>query len=120
MAHCTRNAGYVARHASEVAPTPCPCGESFRIITREDTREVGFHITRITDSKRHYHKKTTEVYHILRGYGVLEIGSDRIDLRPGLTILIEKGTPHRGWGDFETIVVVVPAFDPADEYLTEE
>ena len=108
------------RHLNDVEPTACPCGSSQRIITVNDTPVAGFHITHIQDSKKHYHKNTTEIYHILEGQGVLEIGEDRIDLSPGLTVLIEKGTPHRGWGDFKTIVVPIPAFDASDEYLVEK
>ena len=120
MSHTTKNPGYIVRHVSDVVPTPCPCGSSVRIITREDTPEAGFHITHITDSQRHYHKKTTEIYHIIEGHGVLELGEDHVDLRPGLTILIEKETPHRGFGNFKTIVIMIPAFDNTDEYIVGE
>ncbi len=115
-----KSKGYVARHKDDVTPTPCPCGSAIRIITRDDTTVAGFHITHIQDSKRHYHKNTTEIYYILEGKGVLEIGDDSVELTPGLTILIEPGTPHRGYGDFKTIVAPVPAFDPNDEYLCDE
>lgn len=120
MTQSASKPGYLARHLSEVNPTPCPCGSSWRIITRDDCADAGFHVTHITDSKRHYHKRTTEIYHILEGSGVLEVGDDRVELRPGLTVLIEKGTPHRGFGDFKTIVVPIPAFDPSDEFLVDE
>ncbi len=111
--------GYVVRHLLEVDPVPCPCGSSTRIITSKDTEKASFHITRIQDSTRHYHKKTTEIYHILEGEGTLEVGEESIPLNPGQTILIEAGTPHRGYGDFETIVVAIPAFDPEDEFFPE-
>ena len=116
----TTNKGYVVRRLEEVEPVPCPCGSSTRIITSKDTPAASFHITSIQDSTRHYHKNTTEIYHILEGSGVLEIGEDKIELEPGLTILIEKNTPHRGYGDFKTIVTAIPAFDPEDEYFLEE
>lgn len=112
--------GYLVRHIDEVRPTPCPCGSSTRIITANDTPTAGFHITHIQDSQKHYHKRTTEIYHILEGQGVLEIGDDTVELKPGVTILIEPGTPHRGYGDFKTIVVPIPAFDPSDEFIVDE
>ncbi|RJP23470.1 MAG: cupin domain-containing protein [Candidatus Omnitrophota bacterium] len=104
----------------EVAPVPCPCGSSTRIITAKDTAAASFHVTHIRDSTRHYHKKTTEIYHILEGEGVLEIGGDSVPLTPGQTVLIEAGTPHRGYGDFKTIVVAVPAFDAGDEFFPDD
>ena len=109
--------GYVCRHVNDVEPIPCPCGSSTRIITAKDTLEAGLHVTHIKDSIKHYHKKTTEIYYILEGKGVLEIGDDEIELTPGMTVLIKKGTPHRGYGDFKTIVVPIPAFDPEDEFF---
>lgn len=112
--------GYVARHINDVEPVPCPCGSSTRIISVKDTDEASFHITHIKDSIRHYHKNTTEIYHILEGSGVLEIADDTVELSPGMTVLIEKNTPHRGYGDFKTIVVAIPAFDPEDEFFTIE
>ncbi len=116
----SRHPGYIVRHIDEVEPIPCPCGSSTRIITSADTPVAGFHVTHIQDSRKHYHKNTTEIYHILEGSGYLEIGVDTVELRPGLTVLIHKGTPHRGYGDFKTIVVPIPAFDPADEFFPEE
>ena len=117
MAQIQPQTGYVVKHRDDVQPIPCPCGSSTRIVTSEDTPVAGFHITHIQDSKKHYHKKTTEIYYILEGQGCLEVGEDTVELRPGVTVLIHPGTPHRGYGDFKTIVVPVPAFDPEDEYL---
>ncbi len=120
MSQLATDTGYVVRHVDDVEPTPCPCGSATRIIKADDCKDVGFHITHIQDSRTHYHKKTTEIYHILEGHGTLEIGSDKVELRPGLTILIKPGTPHRGYGDFKTIVVPQPAFDPSDEFFPDE
>lgn len=119
MTETTEKKGYVARHMGDVEPTPCPCGSAVRIITSRDTPEASFHVTTIRDSVLHYHKKTTEIYHILEGSGVLEIAGDSVELTPGMTVLIKKGTPHRGYGDFKTVVTAIPAFDPEDEYFPE-
>ena len=89
-------------------------------ILRQSSSPVGFHVTHIQDSKKHFHKNTTEVYYILDGNGFLEIGDETVPLKPGTTVLIRPGTPHRGYGDFKTIVVCHPAFDPQDEYFPEE
>jgi mannose-6-phosphate isomerase-like protein (cupin superfamily) len=112
--------GFLVRHQDDVTPTPYPCGSATRIITAKDSSPVGFHVTHIQDSKKHFHKNTTEVYYILDGNGFLEIGDETVPLKPGTTVLIRPGTPHRGYGDFKTIVVCHPAFDPQDEYFPEE
>ncbi len=115
-----KNPPYIVKQTSDVPPVVCPCGSSTRIITRDDTPVAGFHITHIQDSRRHYHQKTTEIYHILEGRGFMEIAGDTLAVEPGTTLLIPPGVPHRGYGDFRTIVVPVPAFDPEDEFLVEE
>jgi len=71
------------------------------------------------DSQKHYHKKCTEFYYILEGEGILELGDDEVKLTPGTAIMIEKGIPHRGKGDFQALIIGVPTFDPDDEYFVD-
>jgi quercetin dioxygenase-like cupin family protein len=106
-------------HASDVAPVPCPCGQSRRIITRAQSPEVGLHVTHIVAGEAHYHKRTTEIYYVLSGHGMIELDGKTHELTPGSTVHIPPGVKHRGWGDFETIVVTSPAFDAADEFVAD-
>lgn len=92
------------------------CGQSTRVITHRDTPVINIHVTHILDSVKHYHKQTTEVYHILEGKGKMELEDETVDVRPGVTILIPTGVWHRGYGDFKTIVIGTPAQTPGDEY----
>ena len=80
--------GYQVRHLRDATVVPCPCGTSRRIFTREDTPVANLHVTEITDSRRHYHKKATEYYYILEGSGKMELNDDVIDLAPGLAVHI--------------------------------
>jgi uncharacterized protein YjlB len=98
----------------------CPCGQSTRLLTRADTPICNVHVTHIFDSRRHYHKKCTEVYFILEGRGKMELDGDLLDVRPGMAILIEPGTRHRLWGDVRALIVGIPALEPDDEYFDEE
>jgi mannose-6-phosphate isomerase-like protein (cupin superfamily) len=109
--------GYLYRKQSEVAPVPCPCGSSTRILTVADTPVANLHVTHITDSVKHYHKACTEYYYILEGAGKMELGEDVVDLEPGVTILIEPGTPHRAYGDVTCLIVGVPAWHHDDEFF---
>src|SRR5262245_57675769 len=115
----TTTAGYLVRRIEEAPTVPCPCGQSTRPLTRADTPTCNFHITHITDSVKHYHKKCTEVYYILEGEGKMELNDDWVEIRPGMVIYIEAGTPHRlvSPGGVRTIVFGVPALDPEDEYF---
>jgi len=112
--------GYLARHLADVEGTTCPCGESRRIFTRDDGPLANIHVTTIREAEPHYHKHVTEFYYILEGEGVLKIGDDELALTPGLLIRIDPGTVHSGHGDFKTLVMGVPAWDPADEHFPKE
>jgi mannose-6-phosphate isomerase-like protein (cupin superfamily) len=115
----TTTARYSVRRAEDAPTVPCPCGQSTRIVSAADGLGCSFHITRITDSTRHYHRKTAEVYYILEGSGQMELDGDTVDISPGTVITIPPGTRHRLYspGGVSTIVVGVPAFDAADEYF---
>lgn len=111
----------LVRHRDEVAPVDCPCGQSRRIITRDQSPNVGLHVTRITSGDLHFHERTEEIYYVLSGQGTIELDGVAHELTPGTTVHIPPGVKHRGWGDFETVIVTCPAFDPEDEtVLTEE
>ena len=109
----------MVRHISEVQAVPCQCGSSTRIITREDTPVANLHVTHIMDSEKHYHMGCTEYYYILEGHGYMELNDDVVELKPGLVVVIEPGTAHRGYGDFKTLIVGIPAWDHSDEFFCE-
>lgn len=111
--------GYVVRHVSEVEAVPCPCGTSIRLFTEQDNSTANVHVTHILDSKKHYHNECTEFYYILEGKGKLEVGEDTVELEPGTCVMIEPGTPHRGWGDFRTLIVGVPPQKKDDEVIVD-
>ncbi|MFH1742815.1 MAG: cupin domain-containing protein [bacterium] len=110
-------ANYIYRRIEEVTGTPCPCGEAFRIIGSQDEVPVSFHVVKIKqDSQRHYHKRMTEIYYCLEGSGWIELDSERLPFDPGVLVVINPGTHHRAVGDLTIINIVVPPFDPSDEY----
>ncbi|MDH7481394.1 MAG: cupin domain-containing protein [Armatimonadota bacterium] len=113
-------ANYIYRKLEEVPTIQCPCGESTRIITCEDTPVANIHVTYITDSKKHYHKKVTEFYYILEGIGEMELGDEVVPLEPGVTILIPPGLPHRAYGEVKCLIVGVPAWQHDDEFFCGE
>ncbi|GIW79114.1 MAG: cupin [Gemmatales bacterium] len=113
------NKGYLVRHVNDSPTVPCPCGQSTRILTRNDEPVCNLHVTFIKDSVMHYHKECTEVYYILQGRGKMELNGDVIEVEPGNVIFIEPFTRHRLWSDegVSTIVFGVPALNPEDEYF---
>ena len=79
-----------------------------------------FRCYRPSDSRTHYHKKLTESYYFLEGEGHLELDGKLYPVKPGNTVMIRPGTRHRavpGNGPMKIINIVVPPFDPADEWF---
>lgn len=111
--------GYSIRPAADAPTVPCPCGQSTRIVSAADGLGCSFHVTEIRDSVRHYHRVTAEVYYILDGTGFMELNGETVAVGPGLVVTIDPGTRHRLWSEagVRTVVVGVPAFDPADEFF---
>jgi len=108
------------RKLADAAPVPCPCGQSWRIITRTDNDRVSVHRVRINgEAKTHYHKTLSEYYVILDGEGEIELDGQLHAVAPGDVVYIPPLTRHALRGSFEIINVASPPFDPADEHLVE-
>jgi mannose-6-phosphate isomerase-like protein (cupin superfamily) len=109
--------GYFVRNLEDAPTVRSECGQSTRPLTYQDTDVCNLHVAWITDSTRHYHRETTEVYYILEGRGKMELNGDVIDVAPGLIIYIEPYTAHRLTSPegVRTIVFGVPAYHPNDE-----
>ena len=114
--------GYLIRRLSEAPTVPCPCGESTRPLTRDDSPLCNLHITFIKDSIKHFHKETTEVYLILEGRGRLELNDDVVEVEPGMVVYIEPYTAHKLTSEagVKTVVFGVPALRPDDEYFVND
>ena len=110
--------GYLVRRMADAPTVPCSCGQSTRPLTAEDSSLCNLHVTFITDSVKHYHRETTEVYYILEGQGKMELNDDVIDVEPGLVIYIAPYTAHRLLSEegVKTIVFCVPAYRAEDEF----
>ncbi len=112
---------YMVADMEKIAPQLCSCGETRRAFTEADNSTASFHIVEVSSKSRpHYHQKTTEIYYVLEGEGVLELDEDRIELKPGTAVLIEPGCVHRAVGRLRIINVPIPAFDPSDEWFPKE
>ena len=110
---------YQVRHLRDATVVPCPCGTSHRIFTRADTPVANLHVTEITDSRKHFHRKSTEYYYILEGTGRMELNNDVIDVEPGTAVIIPPGTAHRAFGHLKALIVVIPAAEHGDEFFAD-
>lgn len=69
----------------------------------------------------HRHKVTEEIYHITQGSGIMTLGSERLRVVVGDSILIPPGTPHcienNGVDDLLIICACAPAYSHEDTEL---
>jgi mannose-6-phosphate isomerase-like protein (cupin superfamily) len=88
-------------------------------LTAADGGPCSLHVTSITDSARHYHRDTSEVYYILEGTGKIELNGNWYELEPGTVIHIAPGTRHQVVSEagLKTIVVAIPPFQAEDEFF---
>lgn len=105
---------------NQIPPVPCPCGWARRAWSDVPDFPGTIHVTEIRqDAQLHYHRRLTETYYVLECSedACLQLDDERIAMRPGLCVLIRPGTRHRAIGRMRVLIVVLPKFDPDDEYF---
>lgn len=67
---------------------------------------------------KHIHGNTDEIQYIVEGTGTAWLGGEKREIRPGMLIVIPRGTPHAGTeavsGRFKAIAIKLPPQDPKD------
>lgn len=115
---------HIVRKVTDVNPSQITCGLMRKLTDASDFNGMDFvHVT-ITDStKRHYHKKLTEVYFVLKGAIDIEIDGKTEHLEKGHMIMIFPNTNHKAWkiskADAEILVVCCPPWSEEDEILVD-
>lgn len=105
---------------SEIPGVPCPCGTARRAFSEVAEFPGTVHVTEISaDARRHYHKKLTETYYFLEcgPDAKMELDGELVPVRPGVCIMIPPGVRHRAVGRMRILIMVLPKFDPEDEWF---
>lgn len=105
---------------AEVPGVECPCGTAHRAFHDMADFPATVHVTEISlDAQVHYHKRLTETYYFLEcgPEARMELDGESVAVKPGMCILIPPGVRHRAVGRMKVLIVVIPKFDPADEWL---
>jgi len=67
---------------------------------------------------KHIHTNTDEIQYIVEGTGTAWLGDQKREIRPGMLIIIPRGTPHAGTeatsGRFKALAIKIPPQDPKD------
>ena len=112
--------GYEVVDFGQLPGVACPCGSARRAFADMEDYPATIHVTEISmDAKLHYHKRLTETYYFLECEpgAQMQLDEERIDVYPGLCVLIRPGTRHRAIGKMKVLIVVFPKFDPEDEWF---
>lgn len=105
---------------SAIEPVRCPCGWARRAFADVPDAPASVHRVEIEiDARTHYHREHTEIYYILECNtgAAIELDGERTPVGPGHAVLIPPGVRHRAVGRMTLLNVVVPPFDPADEWF---
>lgn len=111
---------YAIADFAQIQGVPCPCGTARRAFAGTPQFPGTLHVTDIAeDAKLHYHKTLTETYYVLEcdSDAKMQLDDDVIELAVGKAIVIPPGVRHKAIGKMKVLIVVLPEFDPADEWF---
>jgi mannose-6-phosphate isomerase-like protein (cupin superfamily) len=103
-----------------IDPVRCPCGWARRAFVNLPDAPASVHRVAIeADAHTHYHREHTEIYYVLEcgANAVVELGGVPTPVKPGSVILIPPLVRHRAIGPMTVLNIVVPPFDPKDEWF---
>lgn len=112
--------GYEVVDFARLPGTACPCGTARRGLTDVGDFPGTIHVTEISnDARLHYHRTLTETYYFLECApgSRMQLDDELIAVRPGMCVMIRPGTRHRAIGNMKVLIVVLPKFDPGDEWF---
>jgi quercetin dioxygenase-like cupin family protein len=109
------------RHEGEVPRERSTCGWRDRLISREDSEVAAWaHAVDIDGAREHYHKRSTELYYVLDGDGVVLLDGDEHPVRKGSLVHIPPGVVHGAKGRMRVLVVGIPDIADDDLYFPDE
>ncbi len=112
--------GYELVDFDELPAVACPCGQARRAFTDLADFPGTVHVTQIEANARlHYHQGLTETYYFLEcgPDAQLQLDDEILNAKPGLCVMIRPGTRHRAIGKMKVLILVLPKFDPQDEWF---
>jgi mannose-6-phosphate isomerase-like protein (cupin superfamily) len=120
MSNATNTPAAVIADFDAIDPVRCPCGWARRALGDVAGAPASIHRTLIEhDARTHYHREHTEIYYILEcdADAAMELDGTVRPVHVGSVVYIPPGVRHRAVGRMTILNVVVPPFDPADEWF---
>lgn len=114
---------HIVRRLKDTKPAEITCGIMRSLIEKESPAVSIIHVTIKDVTKKHYHKKLTEFYYVLKGSIDMELDNTVEHLEKNSLIMIAPNTNHKAWKtskeDAEVLVVCCPPWSEKDEILVE-
>jgi mannose-6-phosphate isomerase-like protein (cupin superfamily) len=115
---------HIVRKVKDSNPRDITCGVMRDLTTSKDYMGMDMvHVTISDATKRHFHKKLTECYFVLKGSIDVEADGVVEHCDEGTLIMIRPNTEHKAWKtskeDAEILVVCCPPWAEEDEILAE-
>lgn len=108
----------LVRHEGESPKERSTCGWRHLLISRQDRDQnvaAWVHAVDIDGAREHYHKRSTELYYVLEGEGMITLDGVEHAVRQGSIVHIPPGVVHGAKGRVRVLVVGIP--DIADDDL---
>jgi mannose-6-phosphate isomerase-like protein (cupin superfamily) len=115
---------HLVRKVQNANPTQITCGTMRKLTGSNDFKDMDVvHVTITDPTKKHFHKKLTEIYYVLKGSIDVEVDQEVEHLKKDQMIMIFPNTNHKAWKtseeDAEILVVCCPPWTEEDEILVE-
>lgn len=110
---------YEKRSVQAMASERSTCGIRQRLFTRNDGVPASITYLTVDDAKSHWHRHTHEYYYVLEGEGTLFIDGEHVPIAPGDCVWIKPGVRHSAEGAITSLIIAMPALDPADIFYEE-
>ncbi len=96
------------------------CGWRHLLISRQDSGVAAWaHAVDIDGAKEHYHKRSTELYYVLEGEGVVKLDGIAHPVHQGSIVHIPPGVVHGAVGRMKVLVVGIPDIAEDDLFFPE-
>ena len=110
---------------AQLERNPIGPGEELRITHLVESPEMSGLLVQVRESlPAHFHKRTQEIVHLIRGEGIFQLGTERIPIKAGAVVRIPPGQVHtftnQGQAPAVFFVVTTPRWDEQDRFMVKD
>ncbi len=113
----------IVRHEDSAPAERSTCGWRQRLLSREDAAAglaAWVHAVDLEDARPHFHRRSTELYYVLEGGGVVVLDGAEHPVRRGSIVHIPPGVVHATRGRMRVLVVGIPDIAEDDLFFPEQ